>query len=110
TDATCPGRKWNAEVALARDAPIPLEMFNPMLITYAHIFRVPLYLASRLQQSLFLVENAQKPLPRLQVFDWRIAAFVNTNVMLYRLLPQNKPSFRKIVQDAFANLCNEQTG
>src|SRR5579884_2861633 len=77
--ATGPGREGNAEVALARDAPVPLQVLDPVLVARAHIFGMPADLAPGLQQTLLLVQHANKPLARMQVLDGRAAALMNAD-------------------------------
>src|SRR5579885_1836386 len=89
--ATGPRREGNAQVTLARDAPVPLEVLNPVLVALAHIFRTPGDLAPGLQKALLLIQDANEPLPRMQVLDGRAAALVRPDAVFYRLLEQQAP-------------------
>src|SRR5579875_873770 len=58
---TCPGRKGHTQETLARDAPVPLQMLNPILVARTHVLRLPAYLASRCQKLLLLIKDTNKP-------------------------------------------------
>ena len=59
-----PDREGHAEVALAADAPVLIEAFDPAPITGAHVRRVPLDTLAPLEELLAEIEEPDKPLPR----------------------------------------------
>src|SRR5262245_35750504 len=58
-----PDRKWNAEEALAADAPVVIEPANPVRIASFHVRRVPDDLLALGKELLLVLEEADKPLP-----------------------------------------------
>src|SRR5450631_4048262 len=86
---TRPSRKRNAHKTLTRDTPVPLQMLNPMFIATAHILWPPLNLATRLNKTLLLIENANKPLARMLILNRRTTPLMQANVMFNGLLIQD---------------------
>ena len=74
------------------------------------MLRVPAYLASGLEQSLLLVQDTNKPLPRVQVLDGGAAALVCSDIVFYRFLADHLPGLFKVGEDALTGLLNCQTG
>ena len=73
------------------------------------MLRVPAYLASGLEQSLFLVQDTNKPLPRVQVLDGGTAALVCSDIVFYRFLADYLSGLFKVGEDAPTGLLNRQT-
>ena len=86
-----PDREWHTKVALARDAPVPSQVFHPLAIARLHVRRIPGDLLSCCQEILFEVEHADKPLLRDDVLDRRIAAFVYAHALLDGLPIEQQP-------------------
>ena len=104
TCATCPGRKWNARSSAGARCTSPTGDSQPN----AHNEHAYIQDASEIRRpppkTLFLIQDTNKPLPRLQVFNRRTAALMRPNVMLYRLLVQKQTFLRKIAQDTLTCL------
>ena len=73
------------------------------------MLRVPAYLASGLEQSLFLVQDTNKPLPRVQVLDGGAASLVCSDIVFYRFLADYLSGLFKVGEDAPTGLLNRQT-
>src|SRR5204863_1770386 len=96
------------KVALACNAPIPLHVFNPVLVARTHVLGMPAYPTPCLQQSLFLIQNANEPLSRVQVLYGRTAAFVRPDFVFYRFLAWNPTRPFQVTKHTLARLQNRQ--
>src|SRR5262249_47550842 len=91
-----PEREGHAVETLARDAPIPCQVFDPVLVAGAHVLWPPGDLPAGRQQRLLRIQNANEPLLSLQDLQRRLAALVDTDGLLGRALAQQQASLAHI--------------
>ena len=71
-----PHRERHAEIALTGNAPVPLQVFDPHVVTVFHEGRVPVDLVARLGEQVAVRKNVDIPLTAGQNFDRLAAALV----------------------------------
>ncbi len=74
-----PDRERHAEVALARDAPVPAQILHPLAVARPHMRRTPRDALASLQQRRLEVERAHEPLRRHDILDRRVAALMHAH-------------------------------
>src|SRR6266446_4547716 len=76
-----PYGKWNTIKALARNTPIPVQVFNPIFIASFHKLWLPGYLVSKVNEGIFMFKNFYKPLLKNQILNLLFTAFMSTDAM-----------------------------
>src|SRR5919197_5138454 len=100
TGRAVPDRKGQAEVALARDAPVPAQVLHPRAVPRSHGTRVPRDALAGLKQRIFGVQHTDKPLARHDVLDRRIAALMQAHRLDDGLLAENRAPGLQGLEDA----------
>ena len=80
-----PHREWHAEVALAADTPIHVQVFRPAPVAQTHEVGVPLDTVSHFEQALLLIQEAYKPLARRNELEGLFPFFEELDGMFDRL-------------------------
>ena len=105
-----PERERHAEDALARDAPVPIQILHPLLVARPHVGRAPLHRFPGRQQFRLEIQHAYKPLRRHDVFHRRVAALVDAHGLRCFFLPQQQAALRQDIDDARARLRRGEAG
>ncbi len=80
-----PERERHAEVALAADAPIHVQVFSPAPVAASHELGVPLDAVAHFEQTFLLVEQADEPLARGDELERLVAFLVELHGVFDRL-------------------------
>ena len=75
----------HAEVALAADAPVDVQVLGPVPVAQAHEVGMPAHLVARREQLGLLVEQPHEPLPRRDELERPVALLVELDGVLDRL-------------------------
>ena len=105
-----PQREGHAVITLARDAPIPVQVFHPGAVACLHMLGVPVHLFTSRQQLVFEIQHADEPLRCHDVFHGRVAALVHADRLLRGLAVQDQPLRLQVCLDLAARLSDGQSG
>src|SRR5262249_41584183 len=79
-----PDGERDAEVALAADAPVHLEVLGPVPVAQAHEVRMPADLVALGEERVLLVEEPHEPLARRNELEGAVALLVELDRVLDR--------------------------
>ncbi len=105
-----PDRERDAIETLARDAPIPAQVLDPVLVARLHVGGMPGDAPPGVEPGWFRVEDADEPLIGLEDLKRRAAALVNADRLGSFLGLQQLTGSLQIGDDAFARRAERKPG